>query len=766
MGNIGFEMFKSVEPIRATEFYVYNMELRLAPKSELKTPNIINVLNSLCLYLNTCVGVKHTVFYRNDEVVKEIISTIQIPAERLSGFCYNNQYTYLLNIVGKKELDVQDYKECYARYVYDLLRCGLGGLQQYDIADGIIRQSVFHDEDDSSSCITDSKGMIRLEKVYNFNITIDEDNYLYLTCNFKHEFVSTKTVAELKEMGISVLHKLVKYIGETSYSQSGYVINESAAPVGELIIPNTVSTLREYMLQRARGKIRKIVSQVPDDYPSIEVEQQCDNKRKILSYYPQLCVPIYTFEDIANQDGVFAKKVMQRVKLNMRQRIVHALAFINNVNRLNLSSSVGNIQFLRKMVNVQDLGWKAKVLAAPKFVFADGCTGSNKHQCFKYGMFGDTVEGREKINILYIVPKNSHNVTTEAFTNIFRWNKFFKKCFSKIKNNVGICGINYEVNGVLEDLMMKVRRKEYYRTYNIDADNEKFDIALIGLPKGHSEDGRIYEKIKAQLARHSIPSQAMEYNTLELIAKSNKNITYHMENIWLGIYAKLGGLAFTVGNIPSGVDCFLGVDVAMETKGLHHPACVAAFIGNGTFLGWYLANVAQTGEKIPMKNYERLFEPFVSKLKDFYHGKRLSVVLLRDGKFLEDSQAFVDMWDKLGADVSIFEVLKSNVGRLWENSQESYNPTKGICIVKDNEAIIVTTSPRRNQGAPRPIRIRKVAGTLPIEILAVQAYYLSEMHVGTTHTSRLPVPIDYADKICKSREYLPSNTMCNQLYFL
>lgn len=53
-----------------------------------------------------------------------------------------------------------------------------------------------------------------------------------------------------------------------------------------------------------------------------------------------------------------------------------------------------------------------------------------------------------------------------------------------------------------------------------------------------------------------------------------------------------------------------------------------------------------------------------------------------------------------------------------------------------------------------------------IKDILYQVMYLSQLHVGSTHKTRLPITTEYADKMCKNREFIPDGILSNRLFFL
>lgn len=94
------------------------------------------------------------------------------------------------------------------------------------------------------------------------------------------------------------------------------------------------------------------------------------------------------------------------------------------------------------------------------------------------------------------------------------------------------------------------------------------------------------------------------------------------------------------------------------------------------------------------------------------------------------------------------------------------NPQSGTAIIKDNEAYLISTEVSSWLGAPRPLKLVHKYGNLKMEQIVRQVYVLSELHVGSMRTSRLPITTLYADKICKHHNHVVHDTFSNKLYFL
>jgi len=100
-------------------------------------------------------------------------------------------------------------------------------------------------------------------------------------------------------------------------------------------------------------------------------------------------------------------------------------------------------------------------------------------------------------------------------------------------------------------------------------------------------------------------------------------------------------------------------------------------------------------------------------------------------------------------------VKKTGAPRLGIAREGTYfTPNKGTYVVRDDVAHLCTTGEREYRiGSPRPISIRRVLGSKDVATLAEQAFWLSEMHVGSTHSTRLPITTHYADKCSTLAQY-------------
>lgn len=248
----------------------------------------------------------------------------------------------------------------------------------------------------------------------------------------------------------------------------------------------------------------------------------------------------------------------------------------------------------------------------------------------------------------------------------------------------------------------------------------------------------------------------------------SNNIKYRLQNLILGILCKSGGIPWVLESPMDGVDCFIGLDVGTQEKGIHYPACSVCLDGRGNLVGYYSTNVAQRGEIIDVKSLETIFNSVLTAYKEANGCYPKHIVIHRDGFSHEESNWYDSYFARRDIKFDVVEVRKNIPLRLMDTEavNDEMNPASGSAIIKDNEAYLISTAVKPYLGAPRPLLLVHRKGELSIESIVRQIYVLSEMHVGSMRTSRLPLTTLYADKICKHHDHVPHDTLSNKLFFL
>ena len=241
---------------------------------------------------------------------------------------------------------------------------------------------------------------------------------------------------------------------------------------------------------------------------------------------------------------------------------------------------------------------------------------------------------------------------------------------------------------------------------------------------------------------------------------------YYLHNIILGILGKTGGVPWIVDKMPSGADCFVGLDVAMMDKGLHCPACSVVFDAHGRMLGFFKPRMPQRGEKITTEILQDVFDQVILSYEDTYGEKPRNIVIHRDGFSNEDAEWYEHYFKAQNINYSIIEVRKNVGAKVLEENSTDLNPAMGACVFNDNKAYLVSTLMKGKKGSPNPLVIERTCGDISMTDAVTQVLYLTQLHVGSTQKPRLPITTGYADKICKNLEYVPTGKVENKLFFL
>ena len=276
------------------------------------------------------------------------------------------------------------------------------------------------------------------------------------------------------------------------------------------------------------------------------------------------------------------------------------------------------------------------------------------------------------------------------------------------------------------------------------------DLFLTILPEGDQQlddtsQGSYYHHISQQLLKQGIPSQ--------MIKVENLNNRYIINNLVLGILAKLGNLPFVLAQPLKVADCFLGLDVARLRKSKGNGtqnacACVRLYGKQGEFIKYYLEQDRLEGEEVTPKILRKL-----TPSKDLADR---TVLMFRDGRFRGKEIEFLNERGKANNTNFIFvEVTKTKTCRLFnyqlqDGKKQLQIPNRFLIFRHSNRAAtVVTTQPQQSVGIANPIRITiREEGVVPEFKLVLEATFkLCLLHHGSYQEPRLPVPIYASDMI-------------------
>lgn len=428
---------------------------------------------------------------------------------------------------------------------------------------------------------------------------------------------------------------------------------------------------------------------------------------------------------------------------------------------------LNNMYFNDKYIDdIGKLGYKSGMLMEPRLIGANGVI-KNKMQIFKNGFYKMP---HKKVCFGVLYPEEYEEESKKAIRAIYDFateGKYQSTDNKFIANN--LMNILFDPKSCIFEKYKSGDIREYKKTAEKVKEYNKVEFVIAIIPNLNEEnEENPYNPFKKVWAEKNIPSQMISVKTAKIL-KDSKNNTglYYLHNIILGILGKIGGIPWAIDNMQGNIDCFIGLDVGTREKGIHHPACSVLFDKHGELINYYKPVVPQSGEIIENNILQEIFDNVLNSYEEKYGELPKNIVIHRDGFSRENLNWYEDYFGKYNIKFNIIEVRKKTPIKLANiNNNIIKNPEKSIYVINENKAYVITTDIKENLGSPRPLKIEKTYGDLDMITILNQIYALSQIHVGSTKSMRLPITTGYADKICKAIEFIPQGVLDNKLYFL
>lgn len=742
--------------LKPLSFYKYTVDV-IEPRGAV----LKSVLNSAARRLNKSVGYGAGYFACADE--KFIFTQKEIVPEHLSCNYQGIGKTYIYRLVpqGKETLSFASHANIYASYLKQhvmlrlLKKRFISPMTKkeeafYFLRDNMLLSKYLIDiKTDKISEIISREG-IQLLRQYDFHFEIlsDGSGYLYLDTCSRYEALATLYDFIKRASGRleSVLNMKVKYDCPLSTPMYGTIISRNDLKNNVFSTATTASIFKyfkEKYTQNPKRTMRFLESIPKDDYV---IFLRLNNSHGAFAVLSSLTRPIVTQEYIASHDAAFSKTIGVFTKRNMQSRFLLDKRFINDIGEL---PNCDGVRVLFKPTKAINLGYREKHLVEPVLVIGQGreisCDQKSKNAIFDssgYFFPPPIFDNHLRIGVI-CTDTFDHYTFIRKLSRYLNIPKKYKPCA-------------YHDFGTKKDLLFSLQ----------EIRNQNFDINIVVMPDDGFIGYNLYNEMKTCLAELGIPSQMLNLRTADKIIHGDK---FSAMNIAMGCLGKLGGIPYVIRDILGNIDLFVGLDVGTLRSGIHYPSCSVCLDSHGRIMGCYQPLLPQSGEKIDEQTLEDIFNRILLEFEKKFQRKIRNIVIHRDG-FSNENIDWYDNYFRLnGIDYTLVEVRKSGAPRLGDNdcSFQGNNPKIGsILYHDDSEAILITTSPYEKMGAPRPIRLVKVKGSLDIEMISQQIYALTKIHVGAKQNTRLPITTNYADKICKNLQYIPKNQFLYKLYFL
>lgn len=748
--SVEFMKFKFIEKAKETPFFIYQIKSN-NPYNEKADYNG----NSICYYLRR-QREKDNFFYNlNNDCIITMNSITKIPnVDALKDV--------KLELLGKEKIPVQDYKDLYSEWFKYVLRKRIKENNSLSYDYRVLNQY-------KKELFTDSKSGIRVSKTFKVDAEVLEDATVYLSVDINCDFESAFSIYDYILNGKNIIGLKVKYMWQDY--EATYKITE----LHNETINQDVNGFNVYEYYRNEEPWR-LKGIDPNKTPAVSA----DGKKRAGLYIPQSLKPVITREFIAENHNCLSKRVDGYTKLSMEKRLNEIRKFLADINSSGKRKIVDE-----NPVSATEFGYKEYSFSEnmPKLLVGNNkkISFNQKRNVFKewYGFYKLPEEPITAAFLSY--GNNVKDKESKEYKNADKSHKVVREILhfaqGKIKSpngdslNPNMLNLNFYNKAFHYELGEKLSYKEKAREIH---NNPEINFVVSVLPLDTDEEYYIdcvdspYDAYKNVFADLKLPSQMVSIKACNDLGSNAAY--YRLENIILGILCKNGGIPWVLEAPMDNVDCFIGIDVGTQEKGIHYPACSVCFDGSGKLIGYNSPSKAQNGEKIDKDSLYDMLDSVLLSYKNNQGAYPNHIVVHRDGFSNEEDYWYEEYFNRKNIEFDLVEIRKNLPARLIERKRAydkiEMNPKSGTAIINDNEAYLISTEVSSWLGAPRPLKLVHKHGNLKMEQIVRQVYVLSELHVGSMRTSRLPITTLYADKICKHLNHVVHDTFSNKLYFL
>lgn len=746
MGNLTVEAFEGIGKLTPMTFYQY----KLIGKG--KIDNVYQVINKAKYAMHSSNYFK-PVFIKND-----MLYTL----EEFKIIPNLDEVDIKLN--KSEVLDIENNTYIYSKVVEYYINSTLGKVKvlgkysKYKTpnTDEIISNTIL--TRDLKNEFKKSEKGFWLKRKFNIKPTVNKEGNVILFLSCSSDFSTNKNIYQMIKEGSDVIGLQVK---NTWSNIKGNAVIEKISNK-KIHEPTTFGqSLIDYYITRNQGK--RVEKFTEEDKNANIIEVKINNK-KIYEYIPHALVPIITREYLSNNDPKFSNDIESLIKMDMNYRYNTLKSFIDDIGVI---KELNNLSFKKEYYSdVKSLGYSSGILKEPQLLGSKGII-RNKINIFSNGFYKMP---KEQVKFGVIFPEGYKEASQKTMRAIYDFaidGKYHKEKNKYIADHLmNICFKpdecifeSYKLGDITEYKKTALKLKNYH--------NIKFVIAII---PNSSEDyiENPYNPFKKIWAELNLPSQMISLKTAEIFKNSkDQTALYYLHNISLGILGKIGGIPWVIKDMEGNVDCFIGLDVGTREKGIHYPACSVVFDKYGKLINYYKPNVPQSGEIIQTYILQEIFDKILISYEEENGTYPKNMVIHRDGFSREDLSWYQNYFNNKEIKFNIIEVRKNTPLKIAGiDNKKISNPPIGSYIIKENKAFVVTTDIKEKFGSPKPLKIEKTYGDIDMLTVLNQIYALTQIHVGSPKSLRLPITTGYADKICKTIEFIPQGVLDNRLFFL
>lgn len=741
-----FEAFESIDSIARTKFYRYY--LHAYSHEGFTKKQEMTIRTQLKPYLEKS---NQKVLIIDAAYIWLLAPLVACPP--ITGFC--------LMDAGWYEADYEKDQNVYVQYIEQCLSCFFHNTL-YTQIDAHTFQSKFIYE--IKDVLRNRQGII-YERQYHFYIKMNAKGKVLLLVSYNGLLRSEKNVYEWLKQGTDVRGLFVQYDWSTvgGIGKIQNVLKTTISEMGGLTYMGEKISLLDYYVQK--GQTYFIKDFTAEDEAACIVEASF--KDKTYEFIPQALTPIMTRETLASLDPDFSKKLLPYMKQNATNRfkiLQHFVSILQQDNKqLPVLFDTSHYCEDLSSYSMEEGCFKQPLLKGGKEnhnPLRRACL--EKQRIFKEGFYK---EAKESFNLVIFYPKQKYEMAfsfariLEAFTTRGIWqekrNASISHCLFKQLQPLS----NWQFCAYDSHLLEKMKKEIIKRI-------EKTQLILV---MTEDEDLESYDYFKLLGATLRTPSQMLTLTTVQHILNQDSIGFLSLKNLILGMLVKRGGIPWLAEAMPGNTTCFIGLDVAMQSMGVHYAACSVVFSEEGEVLGYYKPKTLQTGEKITAEVLAELFDKVLHKYKVQYGDYPKHIVIHRDGFSNEQLEWYEAYFKRLNISFDLVEIRKNCRRKIVEIGQLGYhNPAKGAYLLEGQKGYLVTTQieEKKGMGTPSVLMVEKIYGETDLKILLEQIFILAEIHVGALQNTRLPITTGYADSMCKAINYLPEGRVDNKLYFI
>lgn len=225
-------------------------------------------------------------------------------------------------------------------------------------------------------------------------------------------------------------------------------------------------------------------------------------------------------------------------------------------------------------------------------------------------------------------------------------------------------------------------------------------IAIIVTQLTGEKNVRQYEPYKRELTREGVPCQFVLDRNVGPNVSTSKYSGY-LKNIALSVYAKIGGIPWTLDRPVGGrTKCYVGLASIIRKESVFFS--VQAFDHYGRWLGgWTEQSDRASYPKVLKERLKDAWKNFAS-----IHGPPSQIILHKDGEVWTDLE-MPSIEQSLGSESKIVSIKKLGVSRVYDVASADYLTKRGSYVqTSSNEAFLVTSGPPHSfQGSQKPLTI-------------------------------------------------------------